>query len=209
MPHGFSDTQLFFFFFSTGKNNRITENWQIPTAPGSVTAYCTAGGNTPPTNRTTSLVNTKFQNDLLCGAFWLAEIMNPRSHVMGVNHLDYCEMGNNCTRLLFKDSARRQTTVWTWCSTRQLAGSTSLTTVPTLARANPVTMMLMRMMRKTTRMMRRTMVGFLTLRRSSCRCVVWPFFLFYLSVHVFVLIPFLGNDRHENTLSPRKEHKTQ
>lgn len=83
---------FFFFFFSTGKNNRITENWQIPTAPGSVTAYCTAGGNTPPTNRTTSLVNTKFQNDLLCGAFWLAEIMNPRSHVMGVNHLDYCEM---------------------------------------------------------------------------------------------------------------------
>lgn len=48
--------------FSRRKN---MENWQIQTAPGSVTAYCSVGGNTPLTEGAASLVNINFQKDLL------------------------------------------------------------------------------------------------------------------------------------------------
>lgn len=78
--------------FSRRKNNSVMENWQIQTAPGSVTAYCT-----PLTEGAASLVNINFQKDLL---YWhvLIEIINTSWSVVsaGINNLDYCKLREMC-----------------------------------------------------------------------------------------------------------------
>lgn len=55
--------------FSKRKNNSVMETWQIQTAPGSVTVYCSVRGETPLREGTASLVNINLKFDLLADVF--------------------------------------------------------------------------------------------------------------------------------------------